>query len=142
MRQINQCLIMLTLFLCCSGCKEVLHVDTNAKYIEEVQNMTVNVFELSTQVGEGVAKMAGIEGSVNWSVFKPKEYTGNGNITCVQARVVGEGKGKKKKTHTAVLQFLVNSDTGLMKLSSYTVDGKAKSHMDAKVDLIAGAIGL
>ena len=142
MRQINHCLMMLALFLCCSGCKEVLHVDPNAKYIEEVQNMIVNVFELSTQVGEGVAKMAGIEGSVNWSAFKPKEYTGNSNITCVQARVVGAGKGTKKKTHTAVLQFLVNSDTGLMKLSSYTIDGRVKSHMDAKVDLIAGSIGL
>jgi hypothetical protein len=63
---------MLALLLCCSGCEEVLHVDPKAKYIEEVQNMTVNVLELSAQVGEGVAKMADIEGSVNWSAFKPK----------------------------------------------------------------------
>jgi hypothetical protein len=141
MRQITHRLILLALLLCCFGCEEVLHVDPNAKYIEAVQNMTVNFFELSTQVGESVAKMAGIEGSVHWSAFKPKEYAGNSNITCVQASVVGAGKGKKKKTHTAVLRFLVNSDTGLMKLSSYEVDGKVKSHMDAKVDLISGVIG-
>jgi hypothetical protein len=133
---------LFTLIICCSGCEEALHIDQNAKYIEAVKNMNVNLFELNAQVGECVAKMAGIDGSVNWSVITPKEYKGNSKVTCVEARVVGKGSGKKKKTHTAVLQFLVNSDTGFMELSRYEIDGKAKSHMDAKVDLLAGTIGL
>src|SRR6266567_1411412 len=94
--------------------------EANNKNIEAIKAMTVNVplFNLSGQVGEGIVKMTGIDGTVKWSIFKPEKYKDNTKISCVEAVV--NCKDKKGKPHTAEFQFLINSETGYMELTSYT----------------------
>jgi hypothetical protein len=97
------------------------------KDIETVKNNSLELGLGSKYViGDLVKEITGIKGTVKWESFKPTGYEDNPNVTCVQVDITRN----KENYNLVTIQYLLNRETGLVKLAAVKVDGKAKSIFD------------
>jgi hypothetical protein len=100
---------------------------TQKKEIELVKNAPLEFgFSGKYVIGDLVKEIAGIKGTVKWKSFSPQGYESNPYVSCVQVDITRN----MKKNNLVSMQFLVNTETGLVKTGHLEVDGEGKSVMD------------
>jgi hypothetical protein len=97
------------------------------KDIETVKSAQSD-FGLGSSVvnGDLIKQIVGIKGTMKWESFKPAGYEDNPNIVCVQVDITRN----KEKNNLITMQYLLNRETGVVKTTFLSVDGKTKSRMD------------
>jgi len=97
------------------------------KDIETVKNTSLELGLGSKYViGDLVKEITGIKGTVKWKSFNPAGYEDSPNVTCVQVDIIRN----RDKYNLVAIQYLLNRETGLVKLASLNVDGEKKSILD------------
>jgi hypothetical protein len=105
-----------------SACSEL----TQDKDIEIVKKSPLELSGSNYVIGDLVKEIAGIKGTTQWKSFMPTDYKDNANVICVQVDITRN----MDKNNLIKLQFLLNRETGLVKMQYMGVDGVAKSLME------------
>lgn len=118
-------IVVLCLLLLVFACTDL----AKNKDIEAVKNSPLELgLDLTNKymIGDLVKEIAGIKGSVQWESFTPEKYKDNPNIVCVQVDI----KRNMDKNNLVTMQYLLNRQTGFVKVGYLGVDSVGKSALD------------
>lgn len=127
-----------------------LFVNPATRDIETVKNFRVPVpplvgaiftempKEQSSTIGNGIAKLTGIDGRAEWTSFQPDKYGGNPDIGCVQ--VIVDRTSDSGIKQIAKFQFLLNRSSEFVEINYFDVDGEQKNMLEAIMALQYGIL--
>jgi hypothetical protein len=108
---------------------------TENKDIEKVKSSPLElglILDNKYVIGNLVKEIAGIKGTVQWKSFHPVGYENNSNIVCVQIDITRN----TDKNNLVKMQYLLNRETGFVKIGHLEVDSIGRSAADFYTILI------
>jgi hypothetical protein len=111
---------------------------TENKDIEKVKSSPLElglILDNKYIIGDLVKEIAGIKGTVQWKSFRPIGYEDAPNTVCVQIDITRNADEYHLK-HEIKMQYLLNRETGFVKIGHLEVDSIGRSLADFYTILI------
>lgn len=103
------------------------------KFIELVKNYPYQDDAVYKTFEKVFKKVAGLEGKVEWSSFKTKEYSNNPSIRVVEVTI--NRNKKENKYNNIKMQYLVNIENEYVELKYGEINGEPKSILDISMTI-------